>query len=138
MLHVVYAALDLDSDIKMVGIPIDENSPAYRKAYKHYLKSSQTAPTSTWSAFRAEEKFYKTRLPRPRLDNVLDLTQINGETTDETLAAAGWTHGSCDPSIVKEIPALGKARAFVIPKTPGAHLTLNAHMYCPLLTYHRS
>ena len=111
----------------MIGIGLDENSPAHRKAYKHYLKSSQTAPTSTWSAFRAEEKFYKTRFPRPRLDNVLDLTQIQGGAADETLVTAGWTHGSCDPSTVKEILALGETRAFVIPKNPGAHLT--PHVY---------
>jgi len=108
-------------------IDLDENSPAYRKAHKHYLKSSQTAPTSTWSAFRAEEKFYKTRFPRPRLDKVLDLTQIQGGAIDKTLVTAGWTHGSCDPNTVKEIPALGEARAFVIPKIPGAHLTLHAY-----------
>lgn len=111
----------------MVGVALDENSSAYRKAYKHYLKSSQTAPTSTWSAFRAEEKFYKTRFPRPHLDNVLDLMQLHGEAPNETLAAAGWTSASCDPSVVKEIPALGNARAFAIPKIPGAHLPKCIH-----------
>lgn len=109
---------------------VDENSPAYRKAYKHYLKSSQTAPTSTWSAFRAEEKFYKIRFPRPRLDDVLDLTQHHqGGATDETLVTAGRTHGSCDADTVKEIPGLGEARAFVIPKIPGAHLPPHASAY---------
>jgi hypothetical protein len=122
----------------MIGITLDENSSAYRKAYKHYLKSSQTAAISTWSAFRTEEKFYKTRFPRPRLDNVLDFTQVHGEATDETLAAAGWTPASCDPSIVNEISALGKARAFAIPKISGAHLTPNACIDAPLLTRHRS
>lgn len=103
----------------MFGIVPDVNSAAYRKAYKHYLKSSQTAPTSTWSAFRVEEKFYKTRFPRPDLHNVIDLTQMDGPTGDEVLNQAGWTCGGCDSEVVQEIRMLGDTRAFTVADVPG-------------------
>lgn len=110
---------------------MDENSAAYRKAYKHYMKSSQTLPTSTWSAFRVEEKVYKTRFPRPSLDRVLDLTQLGGSTRDENLAHAGWPHGYCDSGAVKEIRTLdGTVRAFKVLQVPGAHIFVVLDLRC--------
>lgn len=105
----------------MATAGLDPNSAAYRKAYKHYLKSAQTAPTSTWSAFRVVEKQYKTRFPPPSLHEVIDLTQVDGPSEDISLSGSGWALGSCEPSTVSEVQvSSGSSRAFEINDIPGA------------------
>ncbi|KAF8323205.1 hypothetical protein DL93DRAFT_2162389 [Clavulina sp. PMI_390] len=97
----------------------DESSPEYRKAYKHYLKSSNTAPTTTWSPFRIEEKFYKSRFPRPTLANVIDLNHTEDNIEDETLQRVGWSKGTCDAETVQSIRTTDGSNAFRIKSIPG-------------------
>jgi alkylated DNA repair protein alkB family protein 1 len=58
------------------------DSKEYKKAYKHYLKT-KSEPSNEITAFRAQEKRFKSRFPPPELSDVLDLWAIDPNLTDE-------------------------------------------------------
>lgn len=103
----------------MTAIYTDPNSSAYKKAQRHYIKSSQTLPSANQSAFRVQEKLYKTRFPRPSLEHVLDLSRGNEDEVEE----AGWGRGHFDAAQVEPInlrlPGGSGRRAFRIPRISG-------------------
>lgn len=57
---------------------------SYKKARRHFLKTRQKSETadSDLTAFRAQEKKYKSRFPPPHLDNVLDPWELDQRPED--------------------------------------------------------
>ena len=101
----------------------DPDSPAYKKAHKHYLRSTaKSGPdTTAWSTFRFQEKRYKSRFPRPTLDDVLDLAPAINDT-DALMKSAGWSCGSLSAAQAQCRTLSGsQGRAFVVPRIPGEH-----------------
>lgn len=118
----------------MTAIHSDPTSSAYKKAQRHYLKSAQTAPSPNQSAFRAQEKLYKTRFPRPSLSSALDPSQhddlSHSETEDDELEESGWGHGYFEAEEVNSISIKlrggSQRRAFCIKRIPGeSHISFS-------------
>ena len=62
------------------------NNTSYKKARKHYLKSTRHRPPDEafdWTPFRAAEKKYKARFPQPDLSNVIDLALLDPSRENE-------------------------------------------------------
>ncbi|KAF8326366.1 uncharacterized protein EI90DRAFT_2975875 [Cantharellus anzutake] len=110
--------------------PYDPESPEYKKALRHHLKTRNTkVDTSSWSAFRIQEKRFKTRIPRPSLDDVLDIGALATTSSEGTMLvlessmrAVGWSCGAIDAHKTREIALKLNARqgrAFLLPRVPG-------------------
>ncbi|KAG9033408.1 hypothetical protein FRB95_014856 [Tulasnella sp. JGI-2019a] len=67
-------------------------SATYKKARRHYLKTRQHPETEIGdlTAFRAQEKKYKSRFPPPQLDNVFDPRAWEDTPVD---LGGGWSKG---------------------------------------------
>jgi alkylated DNA repair protein alkB family protein 1 len=109
----------------MTAIYADPHSSAYKKAQRHYFKSSQTPPSENQSAFRAQERIYKTRFPRPSLANVLDFSRngtdaASATVINDTLEESGWGHGFYDDRTAVPIASENyTSRALRISRIPG-------------------
>lgn len=104
-------------------IPIDTTSPAYKKAWRQHVKSTNNREKDVelaWTPFRAAEKKYKARFPPPDLSHVLDLAASDDTRADE-VNLGGW-HGISDALEVREVQlkSPGQQKAYTIPRIPGA------------------
>lgn len=91
--------------------PLEVDTPAYKKALRHHLKSSKTAPAEAIPALREQEKCFKTRFPPPSLENVLDISW------DET-HGLGWKGSQILEALIP-FRCEGGKRAFGFQSLPG-------------------
>ncbi|KAG8856576.1 hypothetical protein FRB96_006336 [Tulasnella sp. 330] len=104
-------------------------TPSYKKARRHFLKTRQKPETdnSDLTAFRVQEKKYKSKFPPPLLDNVLDhwvldqkLGELGGGWCNGGNQLSGETVSSIELEKVGEGSTEGKA--YLISSHPGAVL----------------
>jgi alkylated DNA repair protein alkB homolog 1 len=110
----------------------DTSSPAYKKAQRQYLKSTNNRSKDVelhWTPFRAAEKKYKARFPPPDLSDVLDVATLDNTRAAE-VAHGGWC-GSADAVDCKEIKLKMQSsqKAYAVPSIPGATKTHFTQMY---------
>jgi len=97
---------------------MDLNSPAYKKALRHHLKSKKTPAAEVLPALREQEKAFKAKFPPPSLEDVLDLSwdDTHGES---------WKGLSSAVDVVP-IRCQDRKRAFGIPSLPGEKIQIGA------------
>ena len=106
-------------------------TPAYKKARKAYLKSTQNRASDDshdWSPFRKAEKKFKAKFPPPDLSKVLDLALLDERRQKEV--EGGIWKGSSDalkvtriqlkqPTSVRGEPTRSTSRAYILDQVPG-------------------
>ena len=122
--------IETDSASSEILVP---GSAAYKKARKHFLKSTRNRPVDdsfSWSPFRESEKKYKAKLPPSDLSEVLDLALLD-ESREEEVKDGVWK-GTANLYNVYEIELeeeiepdrscnKGKKKAYCIPQIPGMY-----------------
>lgn len=93
------------------------------RARKRYLASKKGLDSVDvdWTPFRATEKLFKTKWPKPDLANVLDLATLFEHRTEE-VSQSGWMGGS---TTARKIATTlhnsdNRTSAFAVPEIPGA------------------
>lgn len=102
---------------------LNPNSSAYKKAKRHYIKTTKNRPHHLeldWTPFRAAEKKYKARFPPPDLSAVLDLATLDPTRVGE-INQGVWA-GRPDTIDFK----LVADKAVALPSLPGAPMYVSS------------
>ena len=91
----------------------------YKKAFRNYLKTKQPH-TADQTAFRTQEKKYKSRFPNPPLSDLVDVWKVDPELKEKSDIGGRWV--TADP--ISHLPISVKtsrssARAWTLPNHPG-------------------
>lgn len=129
----------------MASIDITQTKE-YKRALKHHLKTRQNPPPDGGdiSAFRLQEKKFKSKFPPPNLDEVLDVWALDEELAGDAIIGGAWSRG--DNALGEGVhvrpfdlhpPADATARrmrGYTLSSHPGEHWTLSrrTQTYCSL------
>lgn len=102
-------------------IMIDSSSPAYKKAFRKYLKNTKNRDPNIekdWTPFRTAEKHFKARFPPPDLEKVLDLATVDDTRTSE-VKSGNWA-GRPDATETREFLTKSGSKGYTFPGIPGS------------------